>query len=124
MTNKNRVTGIDNRFDSDGDNIIEITCTDATKIDVAIDLAAAQVLVEILQKRLVLWAHQYVKNLALPQIDVVQVDLAHQGRDAQLMVTTDQIGTLVLRMSDDNLRKARREIDRALSYRSPTSSAH
>jgi hypothetical protein len=124
MTTANRVTGIDYKPNANGDQIIEITCADGHILDAAIDLAAAQTLVEILQRRLVHWAHENAKNLSLPQVDVSHVDLAHKGPASQLMVTTERMGILVLQMQDDLLRKARSEIDRALTLRSPSQAAH
>jgi len=120
----NKVSGIDGSPNADGDNVIEVTCADGTKIDATIDPAAAQLLVEILQRRLVTLAHEAAKNLSFPQLQVDRVDLGHSGPTAQLMVSTAQMGAVILLMSDDTLRKARSEIDRVLSYRSPSKSAH
>jgi hypothetical protein len=120
----NRVTAVERRANAAGDQIIEVTCSDGAKIDVAIDLAAAQTLVQYLQEQLVEWAHKSAKNLNLPQLDVTRVDMAHQGGAAELMVSTAQMGRMVLRVSDDMLRHAQKEIDRVLQYRSPSSAAH
>jgi hypothetical protein len=120
----NKVSGIDTKPNADGDNVIEVTCADGTKIDVTIDPAAAQLLVKTLQTRLVMLAHESAKNLSFPQLQVDRVDLAHSGPTAQLMASIDQMGTVILLMSNDTLRQARSEIDRVLSYRSPSKSAH
>jgi len=118
-TPTNRVTAVDREQNTDGDNIIEVTLGDGSTFDVMIDLGAAQTLVEILQRRLVRWASESVKSLSLPQFEVVDVDVSHAGPEAQLMVHTAQIGSLVLRMPDDVLRKAQREIGRiVMTYRS------
>jgi hypothetical protein len=114
----NRVTSILPEPNKDGDNVIGITLGDGSTFDAVIDLSGAQKLVEILQRRLVLWASESAKNLRFPQTDVIDVDVAHKGPGAQLMVTTSQIGSLVLLMRDDVLRKALLEIGRVLTYRS------
>jgi hypothetical protein len=118
MNPKNRVTSILPEPNKDGDSVIGITLGDGSTFDVAIDLGAAQTLVEILQRRLVRWADESAKNLRLPQIEVIDAGVAHEGPGAHLMVTTSQIGSLVLLMSDDVLRKAQQEIGRVVTYRS------
>jgi hypothetical protein len=118
MSLKNRVTSILPESNSDGDNVIGITLGDGSTFDVAIDLGAAQQLVEILQRRLVRWANESAQNLRFPQLEVIDADVAHQGPGAKLMVSTSQVGCLVLLMSDNVLRKAQQEIGRVLTYRS------
>jgi hypothetical protein len=118
MSPQNRVTSILPEPNSDGDNVIGITLGDGSTFDVAIDLGAAQQLVEILQRRLVRWAHESAQNLRLPQIEAIDASVVHEGPGAQLMVSTSQMGYLVLRMHDDVLRKAQHELDRVVTYRS------
>jgi hypothetical protein len=118
MSLKNRVTSILPESNSDGDNVIGITLGDGSTFDVAIDLGAAQQLVEILQRRLVRWANESAQNLRFPQLEVIDADVAHKGPGAKLMVSTSQVGCLVLLMSDNVLRKAQQEIGRVLTYRS------
>jgi hypothetical protein len=117
-TTMNKVTAIDDEPDSDGNNVIQITMSDGRTIDAAIDLAAAQTLVQILQRRLVRWADESAKSLRLPQIEVIDAGVAHQGPGAQLMVSTSQMGYLVLAMADEVLRKAQSEIGRVVTFRS------
>ena len=114
----NKVTAIDDEPDSDGNNVIQITMSDGRTIDAAIDLAAAQTLVEILQRRLVRWADESAKNLRLPGIKVIDAGVAHEGPGAQLMVSTSQMGYLILAMADDVLKKAQSEIGRVVTFRS------
>jgi hypothetical protein len=52
MAPRNRVTSILPEPNADGDNVIGITLGDGSTFDVAIDSAAAQTLVKILQRRL------------------------------------------------------------------------
>jgi hypothetical protein len=118
MAPTNRVTSILPEPNNEGDNVIGITLGDGSTFDLTIDLAAAQSLVEILQQRLVRWASESVKDLRFPMVDVIAVDVSHKGPEAQLMVSTTQIGSLVLRMPDDVLRKAQQEIGRVVTYRS------
>ena len=114
----NRVTAIIDNPNQDGDNVIEITLGDGSTFPAAIDLSAAQVLVGILQQRLVRWAHESAKTLRFPEYQIVDAAVAHEGPGAQLMVTTSQIGFVVLSMSDEVLLKAQREIGRVVTYRS------
>jgi len=91
--------------------------TDGSTIDVTIDVLAAQKLVEILQRRLVHWAHEASKNLRLPKSEVIDVALSNTSQGPQLMVSTAQTGWWVLVMSDAVVRKARRELDRVSTTR-------
>ena len=117
-TPTNKVTSILPEPNEEGDNVIGITLGDGSTFDVTIDLGAAQELVEILQRRLVHWASESARNLSLPEFEVIDAAVSHAGPATQLMVSTTQIGSLVLRMPDEVLRKARDEIDRVLTYRS------
>jgi hypothetical protein len=114
----NRVTAIIDKPNQDGDNVIEITLGDGSTFSAVIDLAAAQVLVEILQQRLVRWGHESARNLRFPEYEIIDANVLHQGPAAQLTLTTTQIGAVALLMSDDVLRKTRHELDRVLTYRS------
>jgi hypothetical protein len=113
-----KVTGIAAKAERDGANVIEITQPNGETLEASIDLETAQTIVRILQPRLVAWADNAVRNLALPQLDVNDFDVAHAGHAAELMAHTDQLGVLVLRMKDATLKKCAHEIDRVLTYRS------
>jgi len=117
MGTGNRVTAVDPEPNKEGDSRIEITCANGSIIDVAIDVATAQFLVAILQQQLVRWAHESAKNLRFPELEVIDVDVAHAGPGAQLMVSNAQTGRWVLQMSDDVLRKAQLELRRVLTWR-------
>jgi len=117
MGTGNRVTAVDLEPNEDGDNTMQVTCADGSTIDVTIDVLAAQKLVEILQRRLVHWAHEASKNLRLPKSEVVDVALSNTSQGPQLMVSTAQTGWWVLVMSDAVVRKARRELDRVSTTR-------
>jgi hypothetical protein len=88
-----RVTSILPEPNEDGDNVIGIKLGDGSAFDVAIDLGAAQKLVEILQRRLVRWASESAKSLSLPQYDVTDAAIAHRGPEVALILTTTQNGT-------------------------------
>jgi len=117
MGTGNRVTAVDLEPNEDGDNTMQVTCADGSTIDVTIDVLAAQKLVEILQRRLVHWAHEASKNLRLPKSEVIDVALSNTSQGPQLMVSTAQTGWWVLVMSDAVVRKARRELDRVSTTR-------
>jgi len=114
----NRVIGVDPQPNEDGDNVIEVMLGDGNRFDAAIDLGTAQTLVEILQQRLVLWAHKSARNLRFPHYEIIDANVVHAGLEAQLTLTTSQIGAVGLRMSNDVLKKVQQEIGRVLTYRS------
>jgi len=118
MAPPNRVTSILPEPNQEGDNVIGITLGDGSTFDAVINPAAAQVLVEILQRRLILLAHESAENLSFPEYEIIDANVLHQGPAAQLTLTTSQIGAVALRMSDDVLQKAQREIGRVVTYRS------
>jgi len=80
MSPTNRVTAVDSEPNEDGDNTMQVTCADGTAIDVTIDLGAAQKLVEILQRRLIHWAHEAGENLRFPQSEVIDVAVSRLGQ--------------------------------------------
>jgi hypothetical protein len=114
----NRVIRVDPQPNEDGDSVIAVMLGDGSTFDAAIDLAGAQKLVEILQRQLVLWAHKSARNLSLPQFDVTDAVIGHQGPEAALILTTTQIGAVAFRMSDEILKKVDSEIDRVVTYTS------
>jgi hypothetical protein len=85
---------VDLEPNKDGDNTMQVTCADGSTIDVTI-----------------------AKNLRFPKSEVIDVALSHTSQGSQLMVSTTQIGWWVLVMSDDVVRKARRELDRVSTTR-------
>jgi hypothetical protein len=116
MAAPNRVTSVQNKPNEDGDNVIGITLGDGSEFDAVIDLPAAQVLVEILQQRLVRWASESVKNLSLPSFDVLDVAIAHRGPEVALLVSTAQMGQVTFRMPNELVRKMHQELGRAVTY--------
>jgi len=118
MTLTSRVTSILPEPNEDGDNVIGITLGDGSTFDVAIDPAAAQRLVEILQRRLILLAHEAAKNLRFPEYKIIDANVLHRGPAAQLTLTTSQIGAVALLMSDVVLQKMQQEVGRVVAYRS------
>lgn len=58
------------------------------------------------------------QNARLPMLTAKSIGLAHQGQETALMVSTSQMGSVVLLASDDVLLKLRSEIDRVLTFRS------
>jgi hypothetical protein len=116
MAAPNRVTRVQNKPNEDGDNVIGITLGDGSEFDAVIDLPAAQVLVEILQQRLVRWASESVKNLSLPSFDVLDVAIAHRGPEVALLVSTAQMGQVTFRMPNELVRKMHQELGRAVTY--------
>jgi hypothetical protein len=116
MGSPNRVTSILDKPNEEGDNVIGITLGDGSEFDAVIDLAAAELLVEILQQRLVRYADESAKNLSFPQFDVRDVAIAHQGPAVVLLVSTVQMGQVVFRMPNDLVKKAHHELGRAVTY--------
>lgn len=57
-------------------------------------------------------AYETNKNIRIPELSVIRIDIAHKGSSCELMVSTTQTGTVVLLMKDDHLRKMKTEIDR------------
>jgi hypothetical protein len=111
-----RVTSILPEPNEDGDNVIGIKLGDGSAFDVAIDLGAAQKLVEILQRRLVRWASESAKSLSLPQYDVTDAAIAHRGPEVALILTTTQMGHQAFRMPNELVKKVHREIGRVVTY--------
>lgn len=116
MGSQNRVTSIHETPNEDGNNVVGIELGDGSTFDAVIDLPVAQLLVEILQRRLVQWAHGSAKNLALPRFDVSDIGIAHQGVEVGLLVNTAQMGHVLFRMQPDLVQKAHRELSWVMTY--------
>jgi hypothetical protein len=50
--------------------------------------------------------------------------VAHRGRESDLVFSTEQVGSVILQMSDTVLRQLQYEIQRVQTYRSTSLRAH
>jgi|SRR5262245_5517141 len=57
------------------------------------------------------------EQMQIPQLAVNRIEVARKESICDLMVSTVQAGTMVLAMSDADLRHMKKEIDRVLAYR-------
>ena len=56
-------------------------------------------------------------QMQCPQLAVHRIEVARKETTCELMVSTVQTGTVVLAMSNADLRQMKKEIDRVLAYR-------
>jgi hypothetical protein len=73
--------------------------------------------VAILQPAIVEDAAQRAKNVKLPYVEVNDVGSVQGAQQSELMLGTNQMGRLVLHMSDELLARCRHVLDRLIASR-------
>jgi hypothetical protein len=90
---------------------------DGTITTASISLDIARVMVAILQPAIVEEAVDRAQSMSFAGTRVKSASVVHHGPIAELMVGTDEMGQLVLEMSDEWLLEIRRMIDLVLASR-------
>jgi hypothetical protein len=81
-------------------------------------------LARLLQIGILERASRSAQNMQLPMIVVGRVDVVHRGRESDLVFSTEQMGSVILQMSDAVLRQLQCEIQQVQTYRSTSLRAH
>lgn len=103
--------------DDDGSHRIKIRLADSSEVQVALTPEQAGLLIGALQRTALDHLETFAESRPHPVLSVARVDLA-QGATSELMVTTVEVGSLVLQMETVELLKAKSEIERLLALRS------
>lgn len=112
-----RIVGIGDQAEPDGSHMVQVALGDCT-IEVRIDREQVATLLNHFQLAAMVQTQTETRTLSFPEIDATQIALAHKGREVALMVSTAQMGTLVIRLTDDQMNDLRSELDRLKTYRS------
>jgi hypothetical protein len=119
-----RVTGIAAAGEPDGSHVIEITEPNGTKRRVMVPTEVVAPLARLLQIDILERASRSAQKMELPMMVVRSVNVAHRGRESDLVFSTEQVGSVILQMSDTVLRQLQYEIQRVQTYRSTSLRAH
>jgi len=96
----------------DGSHNVIINHSDE-QLTVNIPLPCVQELIAKFQAQIFEMRHQ----MRIPKLAVNRIEAVRKEAICELMVSTVQTGTVVLAMSDADLRQMKKEIDRVLGYR-------
>jgi hypothetical protein len=119
-----RVTGIAAAGEPDGSYVIEITEPNGAKRRAMVPTEVTAPLARLLQIGILERASRSAQNMQLPMIVVGRVDVVHRGRESDLVFSTEQMGSVILQMSDAVLRQLQCEIQQVQTYRSTSLRAH
>lgn len=119
-----RVTGIAAAGEPDGSCVIEITEPNGTKRRVIVPTEVAAPLARLLQIDIFERASRLAQNMELPMMVVHRVDVVHRRRQSDLVFSIEQMGSVILQMSDAVLRQLQYEIQQVETYRSISLRAH
>jgi hypothetical protein len=86
-------------------------------VKVTVPPAHLERIVESFQHAAIQRAHQHVKNMPFVRLTVTAAHVAHKLEMSELMVSTLELGSVVLVAESAVLQNMKTEIDRALSYR-------
>jgi hypothetical protein len=112
-----KITGVMNKPETNGDYLVEISLPDRTIMTASISMDIARAMVTILQTAIVEEAAGRAQSMSFAGIQVRGASMVHHGPTAELMVGTNEMGQLVLEMSDEWLLEVRQVIDRVLTSR-------
>ena len=119
-----RVTGIVAAGEPDGSHVIEITEPNGAKRRVKVPREVAAPLACLLQIDILERASRLAHGMELPMMVVRRVDVVHWGIESDLVFSTEQMGSVILQMSDAILRQLQYEIQQVQTYRSTSTRAH
>ena len=111
------IVGIKPEAESTGGHMIQVADFGGEPFEVWIRPDQVSELIKVLQVQAINRAMENVHTLPYPMLRAETVGVAHQGRAAELTISTTETGTFVLRAQDGVLHRLRSEIDRVLSYR-------
>ena len=107
------VTGISDQLEPNGSQILQVTSYDAI-FEVEIRGAELPLFLETMQKSLICRVALSGGTVVLPTLEVSDVNLAHRRTATELLVSTAEIGSLVLRLSDETLSALKYKISGAV----------
>jgi len=111
------VTGVSDQLGPDGSQVLQVTSYDAI-FEVEIPAAELPLFLETMQKSLICRLALGGGTVVLPALEVNDINLAHRGTTTELLVSTAEIGSMVLRLSDETLSALKHKIGGAMLYRS------
>jgi hypothetical protein len=111
------VTGISDQLEPNGSQVLQVTSHDAI-FEVEIRAAELPLFLEAMQKSLICRVALSGGTVVLPTLEVSDINLAHRGTATELLVSTAEIGSLVLRLSDETLSVLKYKIAGAMLRRS------
>jgi hypothetical protein len=117
MTTLPVVTGVSDQLGPDGSQVLQVTSYDAI-FEVEIPAAELPLFLETMQKSLICRVALGGGTVVLPELEVNDINLAHRGTATELLVSTAEIGALVLRLNDETLSALKHKIGGAMLHRS------
>jgi hypothetical protein len=113
------VTGVSDQLEPNGSQVLQVTSHDAI-FEVEIRAGELPLFLETMQKSLICRVALGGGTVVLPALEVSDINLAHRGTATELLVSTAEIGSLVLRLSDETLSALKHKIGDAMLRRSWT----
>jgi len=117
MTTLPVVTGVSGELEPNGSQVLRVISHDAI-FEVEIRAAELPLFLETMQKSLICRVALGAGTVVLPALEVHDINLAHRGTATELLVSTAEIGSLVLRLSDETLSALKYKIAGVLLRRS------
>src|SRR5262245_44292753 len=111
------VTGVSDGLETDGSQVLQVTSHDAI-FEVEIRAAELPLFLETMQKSLICRVALGGGTVVLPALEVSDINLAHRGTATELLVSTAEIGSLVLRLNDETLSALKLKLGGVLLRRS------
>jgi hypothetical protein len=111
------VTGISDQLEPNSSQVLQITSHDAI-FEVEIRAAELPLFLGTMQKSLICRVALSEGTVVLPTLEVSDINLAHRRTATELLLSTAEIGSLVLRLSDETLSVLKYKIAGAMLRRS------
>ena len=101
------VTGVAPRSGPDGSHKIEVTTTEGQMIDVVIPRPHTVYLLKVIQEAAIRRAVESANDVSVPMLRVSGIQPAPAGSAKGVMVSTAEIGSVVLLMTEEQLKLLR-----------------
>ena len=117
MTTLPIVTGVSLELEPNGSQVLQVTSHGAI-FEVEIRAAELPLFLETMQKSLICRVALGGGTVVLPALEVSDINLAHRGTATELLVSTAEIGSLVLRLNDEKLSALKHKLGGVMLRRS------
>jgi hypothetical protein len=114
-----RLIAIADECEADGGHALIIETEGGAQIEVIVPLRHVEDMIQKFQGAALKRANQSAQNASVPTLELAGVHLAHKGPRCELMVSTIEMGAVVLIASDECLGAMKKTINEVLSFRGP-----
>jgi len=105
-----RIIGVASKPEPDGSFVLEIATAEGQRIEASLASLNVPLFLRTMQKSLIEQYTSDARGVFLPEFDVTDISLGNLGTTTELVVSTNQVSTFMVLLSDELLTLLRRKI--------------